>query len=175
MIPAAIILGCLAGLVGLIFLVGSWLPRQHVVARSITLDQSTDTIWRTITDFARVPSWQPRVVKVERLSDQHGRETWSETYKGCPPLILETLESATARRLVRSIADTKKVFSGRWEFDLEPSGGGTRLTITEVGEVPNPFFRFMARAFMDPAKYVEEYLAALAVHFHQQAPIEKAA
>jgi hypothetical protein len=34
---------------------------------------------------------------------------------------------------------------GTWTFEFVPDGGGTRLTITERGEVYNPNFRFMSR------------------------------
>jgi hypothetical protein len=34
---------------------------------------------------------------------------------------------------------------GTWTFEFVPEGDGTRLTITERGEVYNPIFRFMSR------------------------------
>lgn len=49
------------------------------------------------------------------------------------------------RLLVTRIADSDLPFGGSWTFELEPEGAATRLTITENGEVYNPFFRFMAR------------------------------
>ena len=45
---------------------------------------------------------------------------------------------------VTRIADPDQPFGGT-DFDIAPDAGGTRLTITERGEVYNPIFRFMAR------------------------------
>jgi hypothetical protein len=163
----------LAGVFALILLVGSFLPRAHCVARALPTRQSPAALWQAISNIAGVPDWHPEVLRVERLPDRNGREVWRETYKGNYPLQLETVEATPPRRLVRSIADEKGPFHGRWEFEIAPTGDGSRLTITEHGEIPNPFFRFMARLFMNPAVYLEMYLKALAAKFGEAAALER--
>jgi len=59
------------------------------------------------------------------------------------------------------IASKDLPFGGRWEYDVAPDGNGSRLTITERGEVYNPIFRFMARFIFGYTKTIEEYQAAL--------------
>jgi len=49
------------------------------------------------------------------------------------------------RRVVSRIADTNLAFGGKWTYELTPSADGTRLRITEDGEVYNPLFRFISR------------------------------
>ena len=73
-------------------------------------------------------------------------------------------QKPSTSRLVPTFA-LKGPFRGRWEFDIVPREHGSTITITEHGEIPNPFFRFMARMFMDPAMYLELYLKALAKKF----------
>ena len=166
-------LAVVAGIFGAIFLIGSFLPRGHEITRSLSLKQTPEAVWQLITDYANVLSWQSNVVKVEKQPDKNGHEVWKETYKGDYGLFLETTEAAPPTRLVRSIADDKGPFSGRWEFALAPVEGGCKLSVTEFGEVGNPFFRFMFRLFMKPEVYLVMYLTSLARKFGEPAMIEK--
>ncbi len=168
----AVALDVVAGILLAITMLGLLCRKAHQVARTIALNQTGETVWQAISDFAGVPGWNKMVVKVERLEDRNGHEVWRETYTGNYPILLETTTAAPPQRLVRTIADENGPFSGRWEFDLAPQEAGCRVTITEFGEVPNPFFRFMARMFMDPAQYIELYLKALAAKFGETAKIE---
>jgi hypothetical protein len=165
-----IVLGVLAGVFALIVLVGAFLPRRHVVARALKTARPPGAVWQVITDYAAVPTWHQDVTAVERLPDRDGHPLWRETYRGNYPILLETTEAVEPRRLVRRIADENGPFSGRWEYDLAAEDGGCRITITEHGEVPNPFFRLMARLLMDPALYLELYLRALAVKLGEGQP-----
>lgn len=165
--------GVLAGVIVAITLYGCLLPREHRVRRTLALRQSVQSVWDTITDFANMPSWHRDVIRVERLPDHHGRPVWRETCKGNYPIQLETTEAVAPTRLVRTIADINGPFTGRWEFELSPQGEGCQIAITEIGEVPNPFFRFMARMFMNPAYYLERYLGELARRFNEPAEIRE--
>lgn len=178
------ILVIVGGLVGLIvlfavvaILVGLRYDKNHVASRSIRLKQTPDAIWAVITDHANEPSWQPHLKSSRRLPDRDGHEVWELQYKGAgnPPMTIETTESVPPHRLVGTIVDAKKVFSGRWEFTLTSADGGTQVTITENGEIPNPFFRGMFRMFADPAKYIQQYLEALAQKFGEPAVFEQGA
>jgi len=160
-----IAVGIFVGVFILIAAYGMSLPKGHQVARSLALKQIPATIWQTITDFSDVPAWNASVAKMEKLPDQNGHEVWKETYKNGYGLTLETTEQTPPTRLVRTIADVGGPFTGRWEFVLTPIEGGCRITITEFGEVPNPYFRVMAKLMMKPEQHVEEYLAALATKF----------
>ncbi len=160
--------GIVVSILAVIAVIGMTMPKSHQVSRSITLKQTPDAVWQTITDFANVTSWNENVLKMEKQPDKNGNELWKETYKGNYGLFLETTEATPPTRLVRTIADEKGPFSGRWEFALSANGGGCKLTITEFGDVPNPFFRFMFRMFMKPEVYVEMYLTALAKKFGEQ-------
>jgi hypothetical protein len=66
-----------------------------------------------------------------------------------------------ARRLVTRIADHNLPYGGTWTYELTPDGSGTRLTITENGEVYNPIFRFVSRFIMGHTASMESVLRAL--------------
>ena len=175
-----IILYVILGIVGilviagvLLHVAGSRMPATHVVGRSLKLRRDPEAVWNVITDFANVPTWHGHVKKAERRPDENGNEVWHEHHKGCgTPLKLETTECVPPRRLVRTIDDGQQFFRGRWEFDLEPEGGGCRVTITEHGEILKPFVRAMARLFFNPATYLDQYLKALARKFNEEPRVE---
>jgi uncharacterized protein YndB with AHSA1/START domain len=160
--------GIIIAAFALIALYGLTISKAHQITRSIVLKQSPETLWRTITDFANVPSWNASVAKIEKLPDQNGHDVWRESYKNGYDLTLETTETIAPARLVRSIADVGGPFTGRWEFVLTPVEEGCRVSITEYGEVANPYFRVMAKWFMRPEAHMELYLMALATKFGEK-------
>jgi hypothetical protein len=68
------------------------------------------------------------------------------------------------KRLVGRITDTSLPFRGSWTYVLQSEGTGTRLSITENGEVYNPIFRFMSRFVFGHTATMERYLVDLAAH-----------
>jgi hypothetical protein len=156
-------LGCVVGFLATIALVGCFLRRYHVAARSLLSVQPVEEVWKVISDFPATPSWHPEIKKVEPVPDARGRAVWRETDRRGYSVLLETVTSEPPRRLVRAIADEDGPFSGQWELDLVPAETGCWITLTERGQVANPFFRFMFRLFMSTTLYIEMYLRALAV------------
>ena len=146
-------------------LVGLFLPRGHVVARTITLHQSPDTIWQAITDFEAAPSWRPSVTRLEQLPTQQGVPIWREHYQGGDALTLATVESIAPARLVREIVDPDLPFGGRWVYEIAPMEDRSRVTITEHGDVSNPVFRVVSRFFMDQTATIDQYLLDLGKKF----------
>jgi hypothetical protein len=170
-VPAVVV----GAFIVLVIIIGSFLARRHVVSRALKTDRSVEEVWRVITDYPAIPSWYKNVLSVERMPDRQGRPVWREMYKRNYGILLEDEEVVPPRRLVRRIADEKGPFSGCWEFDLAAlEEGGCRLTLTERGDIPNPFFRFMARLLMNPAMYIILYLQALAGKLGGKAVLEGA-
>jgi uncharacterized protein YndB with AHSA1/START domain len=150
----------------LAFVVGNFLPDRHTVARSQVIPQPPENIWAVISDHAQAPSWNPMVLSAEKQPDNDGNPVWLETYKNNQKMTLETKEFDPPRRLVRMITDVGLPFSGRWVYDIaQLKEGGSKVTITEHGEVKNPFFRLYARLIMSPTATIDKYLEALATKF----------
>ncbi len=166
-------LGTFLGVMILLTIIGLFLRASHEVTRAIFLQQAPETIWQVIRDFAATHEWHPLVVDVTRQPDQNGNEVWRERYQGNYSIVLETTAESPPNRLTRSIADVRGPFQGRWEFNITPLESGSRVSITEHGTVRNPFFRFMARSFMKPEKYLEIYLVALAKKFGEEPVFEQ--
>lgn len=168
-----ITLAILAGLIALVVIIGVMLPKGHTASRSLMCEHcGPEQIWDIITDYANQSSWRTGWKKFERITDPSGggKEIWREFDKRGQPLTLETTLAKKPLRLVRTIADPKLPFSGRWEYDLHPMTGGTKITITEIGEVSNPIFRFVAHFFMNKAGSIEAYLEHLAAKLNLRNP-----
>src|SRR4051812_14708439 len=149
----------LAGLIALVPIVGSLLPKGHVVTLRARLDRPPQEVWDVLADFERHPTWRTDLKAVEVVS-AGAKPLWKEIVRGMT-LTLQRDEADPPRRLVNRIADPKLPFGGRWVFDLQPDGGGTLLTVTEEGEVYNPVFRFVGRFFLDQGAQIKRYLTQL--------------
>ena len=73
----------------------------------------------------------------------------------------EIVEDVPPQRLISRIADKSLPYGGSWTYVLDPVPEGTRLTITENGEVYNPIFRFMSKFVFGHTKTMDDYLASL--------------
>lgn len=138
------IVGFLMLVVLLVVAIGYALPRSHVASVSAQYAAPPDTLWATLTDVAAFPRWRNDLVRVELLPDENGQRGWREHGKN-DVITYRVVASDPPRRLVTRIADETLPFGGTWMYELAPAGGGTRLTITERGEVYNPIFRFVSR------------------------------
>jgi hypothetical protein len=164
--------GVFAGLVMLIAAAGSLLPKEHVASRTLKLSQPPEAVWQAITDRPSQPSWRSDLKIIERFPDRNGHEVWQEVSQRGDRLTLEAMESIPPRRLVTRIADEDLPFGGRWEYEITPAASGCHLTITEIGEIYNPIFRFIGRFVIGHAATIEQYLRALAAKFGEPAAMQ---
>lgn len=145
--------------------IGMTLPKGHVSTRTVDLPAEPGRVWAAITDFRSYPSWRSDVKTAEAFTAPEGGAVgWAETGKnGRIPFVIE--RSVEPRELLVRIADPGLPFGGTWTYELAPAeSGGTRLTITERGEVYNPIFRFVSHFFFDPASTIERYQRDLRTH-----------
>jgi uncharacterized protein YndB with AHSA1/START domain len=160
------ILGIGAVVVGVVVLVGLGvgylLPVEHTATGSRDIPGPPHEVWAVLSLVQGYPDWRPDVDAVEILArGQRGPSRWRET--GANGVITYRLEASEppGRRVVR-IDDPDLPFGGRWIYALEPTAGGTRVTITEEGEVRNPVFRLISRFVIGHDATINAFLAALA-------------
>jgi hypothetical protein len=116
--------------------VGRSLPVAHVASRSATLPAPPNRVWDAIND--------PQLLRSRGVGD----------------VKFETVESVPPRRLVRRVVGEND-FGGTWTCELEPDSAGTRLVITENGEIYNAFFRFVSRYIIGHHRTIDSFMAAL--------------
>jgi uncharacterized protein YndB with AHSA1/START domain len=157
------ILWIIGGLVALglvIYVIGLLLPQSHVASASARFAAKPDALWASLTDVAAFPQWRRDVTRVEILPDENGQRGWRE-YGRQGTVTYRVVECVPPLRLVSRIADERLPYGGTWTYELAPAGDGTRLTITERGEIYNPVFRFVARFVMGHTAPMHGVLRAL--------------
>ena len=153
------VFGGLVAVATLVTAIGYLLPQNHVATKDALLPVKPQELFERLTDVARYPDWRRGVSTVEIVSREPLR--WRER-SGGDTITYEVSERTSPARLVVRIADPDLPFGGTWTYDLRAEGEGTRLTITERGEVYNPVFRFMSRFVFGHSASIETMLEALA-------------
>jgi uncharacterized protein YndB with AHSA1/START domain len=152
--------GVLVLLILIVCAIGYMLPKSHVASVTAHFAAPPDSIWTSLTDVPAFPTWRPGLSRVELLPDENGQRGWREVGKN-DVVSYRVVESVAPRRLVTRIADQNLPYGGSWTYELAPDGAGTRLTITENGEVYNPVFRFVSRFVLGYTSTMESVLRAL--------------
>lgn len=161
----------LVAVVAVTGVIGLMLPKAHEATRSALVDAPITAIYSMIITPEAYPEWRPDVERVERMDSDRFREFGENG-----PMVFRIVQRDPLARVVVALDDPDQPFSGTWTIELaeegEP-GRRTRVRITERGEVPNPFFRAIARAMMLPTDSIEAYLRNLGRRFNQDVTIER--
>lgn len=162
-----IVVGILAGLVALVWIIGAMLPKEHVATRMARYKQPPEKIWEAITNVEGMPSWRTDLKGIQRLPDEDGKPAWIETSNsGEMPITVIAWEPP--RRMVGKINDPKLPFGGTWTYEIAPADGGATLRITENGEIYPAPFRFMSRFIFGYTSTIEAYLKSLGKKFGEE-------
>lgn len=148
------------GALAVIGMIGRSLPVAHLASRGQRFDAPRDSVWAVIADMAAYASWRRDISEVEMLPSVDGRPAWRER-SGGDRVEYEVEEIVAPERLVTRITTKGLPYGGRWRWELTPDAGGTRVTITEEGEVYNPIFRFLMKYVIGETATIEKVLRDL--------------
>ena len=154
------LVGGLAVIVAAVLVIGMSLPQNHTATRSAQLSAPPETVWGLITNVDSYPEWRTGVDSVATLPSASGPLAWREV-SGSDKLTFEAATVEPPSHFVARITDKGLPFGGSWDYRIEPDGGGSRITITENGEVYNPVFRFVSRFVMGHTATLDKYLTDL--------------
>jgi uncharacterized protein YndB with AHSA1/START domain len=135
MVYSAIALGAV---VGMIAVAGYLLPVAHEASRSAELTQPPDIVYALVSNLDGYAAWWPE------------NQTTVAVVEATPPWKFVT----------RIVGETD--FGGTWTMEIVPAASGSRLTITERGEVYNPIFRALAKFVFGHTSTIDSCLAAVA-------------
>jgi uncharacterized membrane protein len=79
-----IVVGVIAGLIALMAIIGSLLPKGHTASRTTVINKPPDVLWQTMTDCASFPQWRSDIKNVEVLP-VHDGNTWGGSSLVRPP------------------------------------------------------------------------------------------
>jgi uncharacterized protein YndB with AHSA1/START domain len=152
------------GVFAFIFMCGSSMPRQHIAMETVNLAAAPEVVYKAVRDLETAATWRSDLQRVEIVETKGDRVVYREIGDG-GVTTFQLTEDVPNERLVTEITDIGKAFSGRWVFQFAPAeGGGTRLTITEVGDVTNPVLRFFAGTFFGYEGAIRQYIRDLEGH-----------
>jgi uncharacterized membrane protein len=166
-IIAASIIGVVVLVFGVMALIGSQLPRSHSASRSIVLRQPRPSVYAVVRDFKSAPNWRNDVKSIEVTETPGQKLRFIE--HGSDDVNYELTEDVPNQRMVTRILNTDLGYSGQWTYELADENGGTRVKITEDGEVSNVLFRFMSRYVFGHTSTIDSYLTALGKKFGETA------
>jgi uncharacterized protein YndB with AHSA1/START domain len=155
-----VIVGLVVGVPALLALVGLFLARDHTASMTMVHAAPVERVWGLIADPSGYARWHPGITGAQRLEDRDGHEVWRyQGERGGFAVVIE--ERVANHRMVTRIVD-ESAFGGTWTWELEPVDGGTRLTLTERGEVYNPIFRTIGKLFLDQRATIDAWQTAIA-------------
>ena len=153
-----LVVGGIVALVLLLIAIGYALPINHVATREASLAAPPERVFSVLRDVEKFPTWRSDVKSVEMLATTPALR-WRERGDNDITFEMETVEAP--RKIVTRIVDRTLAFGGSWTYELSPQDGGTRLVITENGEVYNPLFRFMSRFVFGHTATIDKFLEDL--------------
>lgn len=134
---AIFIVIALIAAVGMIALIGFFLPMNHQASRSAEFTKPPDVIWVLIADPSSYGRWW------------QGADVKTAVVESNPPSKLVT----------KIVGETQ--FGGTWTFEIAPTPSGSRLTITERGEIYNVVFRALSKYIFGYTSTMDSFLDAL--------------
>ncbi len=168
---ALIVIAALVLLVALTTIIGFLLPQCHVLTRFIVLKQKRDAVYALISDLPGASQWRSGISSVEAVKGEGGETLYKETSRQ-GVLHYRIVETMPPQKFVTAIAEKNAPFGGTWTIELAETPEGTRVSVTERGEVYNPLFRFLSKFVFGHHATVEAYLKDLAAKFGETAPIQ---
>lgn len=166
-ILGSIIVG-LALMIGIVALIGSRLPKRHDASRSLFLHKSPEEVYAVVRDLESAPTWRTDLKSV-KVKKQPGGGVHFQEQGGQGTVNYALEEDVPQQRVATRILDEDLGYSGRWVYAFAAENGGTRVTITEEGEVSNVLFRFMSRYIFGHTATLDSYLTSLAKRFGEDA------
>lgn len=137
--------------------------RDHKVELVVIYPKSPPAaVWRLLTDHAAEPTWLPAFGQVERQEDIGGHAVWKHTspdqaFSFTVMTVSMVPEKRYERLLLRDNQPRNQSWDGRWVYELQPHGEGTRLTINEYGWTDGLVFFITQRVLAEPDAFLKYY------------------
>ena len=148
-------------------------PRKHSVGRTIALHAPPEKVWALIRTVKDYPNWREEIMRVEEMAGNDPRPAWTEIGRQ-KSLSYTAVTDEPPVRFTARIMDDDLGYSGEWQYVITPCTEGTRLTITEHGEVGNLMFRFISTHLIGHTRTIDAFLRDVALELGELAKPEPA-
>lgn len=126
----------LIAIAGVVALVGWTLPVNHEATRTADIPRPPAEVFALISDLRNYSAWWP------------GNAVNVEVVESLPPV----------RFVTRIVGET--AFGGTWTIEIAETPTGSRLAVTERGEVYNVIFRALSKLVFGHTSTMESFLVA---------------
>jgi len=147
-------------LIALLFVIAWRIPKHHTASASALIHRPPHEVYAFMRDVAAAPQWRKEVARVELLDGNKFRE-----HAKYGTVTYEVIDDVPDDHFQTRILDLNLGYSGSWTYRFAAEGDGTRVTITEDGDVSNLMFRFLSRFVFGYDGTMKKVLAALAARF----------
>jgi hypothetical protein len=120
-----------------------------------------DVVWALVSDPRRRPEWVEHVVKVVE-GQVDAVHAWRQVDAKGDRFDFRVVEERRPVLVVATARTEDLGMAARWTWRVEDDGGGTLVTVTEEGTIPNPFYRASWQLRRGPYVIVESDLRGLA-------------
>jgi uncharacterized protein YndB with AHSA1/START domain len=120
-----------------------------------------EQVFALLADPRRNLEWRTDLDAIHDYRKDHaGLAAWTEVGGG-GDMDLRMTERVENSRIVIVADDEFAHFRGEWVFTFEPRNGHTLLSLSETGEVPNPFIRGMFHLLANRDRTWQQHLDAV--------------
>ncbi len=164
-------------IVGLLAMM-AFMRRDHQVELIVIFPKSPPAaVWRLLTDHAAEPTWLPAFGAVVRQPDIGGNAVWTHSspdgaFNFTVMAVSVIPERRYERILLRDNQPRNQSWDGRWIYELDPLGSGTRMKITEYGWTDGIPFFIQQRVIADPDAFLKFYSELIGRQLNDPATIE---
>lgn len=129
-------------LTGGIYAYGLSHDAEHTATGSEVVNAPVAKVFSMQADPREVAKWKDQIAEVRDYKDLGGGlASWREVWKDNNQFDFVITHYEHNKLLRIQITDLNEVFYGSWTVEFEAAEGGTRVTITEAGTIPNAFVR----------------------------------
>jgi hypothetical protein len=147
---------------GAIWYYGTTLPEGHTASGSAIINAEVEEVFGLQADVRKAPEWNGTVAEIRDYKEsEDGTASWTEIWADGNEFAMKRTAYVEDKLIRVEIEDKAEVFNGSWTFEFEEVEGGTRVTITEQGNIPNSFVRGMFNLVTEPDATLKEHLARL--------------
>jgi len=149
-------------------------PEAEEVRATAEFDVEAETLWAVLSDPTRRAEWRPGVDRVGRIDDDdRGRPVWRELDHDEDRFDFRIETDEAERRVGIAIAAPEQIgIEGGWDYRIEPTPGGARLTVTESRRIANPLWRGVFHLTRGSHATVDQELDMLATFLDTEIRIE---
>ncbi len=142
------IVATIGALVILPIVIGFLMPVRYEGQSVREYEREVHQVWDALQNVEAHPMTGAMMRSLEPLPDNEGRPTWKEDMGHGEVITVTTTEYEAPFRMTRVMSSAAVNMTSRWEYALEPSDRGCRVTLSGITDIERgtwhtPFFRVM--------------------------------